>query len=420
MATALPAIEGEILPKTDATFVACRQVNGRINSLFGTSAEWKDALPADVLQHVKSLPNEELFPMGEKALRDVADDLVILAEIRDRFYHAKGKLMGYTGWKEFVAKNSAYSIRTIQRRLNEATGTKNETKVNDRYKAEVPAISEPEPEPDDIDTPEVKQVHNEGIANGDFWEDLYHKLNTIAPTISDGTEHVVATKLEESLTQPAKTQAEKNFQESVIALLEQIPKNFTEYAQKLKSRSVEPTELPTEELTFVTFSTDSSCIELSIHFEVGEISGGGMGEDGRVDLDMYHRIPLSATGYMPTYGKKTRTLFVPHFQAAAKVFQARLVRMNLWNAEMQERFSQALAPYIESSEPTSVSDDTDDILAEPLTAQERKIVKWLVNNNRKRERKAERHELKTVGVQTSLALPLVSEDVMTDLNAEVV
>lgn len=152
------AIEGEILPKTDATFVACRQANGRINSLFGTSAEWKDALPADVLQHVKSLPNEELFPMGEKALRDIADNLVILAEIRDRFYQAKGPLMGYANWKEFVAKNSAYSIRTIQRRLNEATGTKDETKVNDRYKAEAPAVSEPEPEPADIDTPEVSDV----------------------------------------------------------------------------------------------------------------------------------------------------------------------------------------------------------------------------------------------------------------------
>ena len=138
--TALPtpaAIEGEVLPKTDATNDAS-QANGRINSLFGTSADWRDALPTEVVQHVRSLSNEELFPMGETALRDIADNLVILAEIRDRFYHAKGSLMGYANWKEFVANNSAYSIRTIQRRLNEATGTKDETKVNDRYKA--PAI----------------------------------------------------------------------------------------------------------------------------------------------------------------------------------------------------------------------------------------------------------------------------------------
>ena len=144
----------EVLSKrdkqTDATNDAS-QANGRINSLFGTSAGWRDALPTEVVQHVKSLSNEELFPMGEAALRDIADNLVILAEIRDRFHYAKGSLMGYANWKEFVAKNSAYSIRTIQRRLNEATGTKDETKVNDRYKA--PAIEVPHKVSEPVDVP---------------------------------------------------------------------------------------------------------------------------------------------------------------------------------------------------------------------------------------------------------------------------
>ena len=140
----------EVLSKIDATNDAS-QANGRINSLFGTSAGWRDALPTEVVQHVKSLSNEELFPMGEAALRDIADNLVILAEIRDRFHYAKGSLMGYANWKEFVAKNSAYSIRTIQRRLNEATGTKDETKINDRYKA--PAIEVPHKVSAPVDVP---------------------------------------------------------------------------------------------------------------------------------------------------------------------------------------------------------------------------------------------------------------------------
>jgi hypothetical protein len=88
----------------------------------------------DVVAKYHALSNEDLFPLGEKALKDIADDIIVLYEIRQRFYAAKGSpLLGYQNWREFVERNSKYSIRTIQNRIAEVQG-KDESKVNDRYK----------------------------------------------------------------------------------------------------------------------------------------------------------------------------------------------------------------------------------------------------------------------------------------------
>jgi hypothetical protein len=58
------------------------------------------------VSYVQGLSNEELFPLGEKALRDIADDLVVLCEIRQRFYAAQGtQILGYSSFSEFVEKN---------------------------------------------------------------------------------------------------------------------------------------------------------------------------------------------------------------------------------------------------------------------------------------------------------------------------
>jgi hypothetical protein len=84
--------------------------------------------------------------LGEKALKDIADDIIVLAEIRQRFYLAKGKpLMDYLNWREFVERNSRYSLRTIQNRLAEVNG-KDESKVNDRFKEPKPDGEKPRPE----------------------------------------------------------------------------------------------------------------------------------------------------------------------------------------------------------------------------------------------------------------------------------
>jgi hypothetical protein len=101
----------------------------------GTTEEMVEVAPSDTLAAIAAMSNEELLPRGEKALQDIADDILILAEIRKRFRdtNRKGALLGYNSWKEFVEKNSKYSIRTVQNRLAEVNG-KDETKVNDRYK----------------------------------------------------------------------------------------------------------------------------------------------------------------------------------------------------------------------------------------------------------------------------------------------
>jgi hypothetical protein len=114
------------------------------------------------------LTDDELFPLGEKALHDVADDIIVLNEIRNRF-RLKGSMRGYSGWKDFVDRNSRYSIKTIQRRLQEVNG-KDESKANRQktcpdclekfpsktklkahqhkvHRAERPTVVKPAPEP---------------------------------------------------------------------------------------------------------------------------------------------------------------------------------------------------------------------------------------------------------------------------------
>jgi hypothetical protein len=96
-------------------------------------------MDVDVVARIHALSDAELFPLGEKALQDIADDIIVLAEIRQRFYEARGvPLRGYKNWREFVEKNSRYSLRTVQRRLTAVKG-KDETKINDRFKEPTPA-----------------------------------------------------------------------------------------------------------------------------------------------------------------------------------------------------------------------------------------------------------------------------------------
>ena len=86
----------------------------------------------------KSLPDEVLVPKCEASIRDLRDNLPYLLELRERFRLAKGKpILGYTGWQDFVSKNSAHSLRTIQRALagSRTTGPKaRKTEPNEAQK----------------------------------------------------------------------------------------------------------------------------------------------------------------------------------------------------------------------------------------------------------------------------------------------
>ena len=117
----------------------------RLKGFLGVSAETVSAMDQTVVEKYKVMSNAELFAIGEKALGDIADDIIALDEIRNRFRKGHA-ILGYANWKDFVQRNSKYSLRTAQRRLSEKNG-KDESKVNDRYKTPMCAVET---------TPEVK------------------------------------------------------------------------------------------------------------------------------------------------------------------------------------------------------------------------------------------------------------------------
>jgi hypothetical protein len=120
-AATAPAIEAE------TTNVVSEETN-RIKGFLGAGADEvtsvAQVLAPGSIAWVKSLTDAELFPLGERALQDIADDIIVLDEIRQRFRLAGGGMRGYSGWKQFVEKNSRYTMRTIQRRLNEVNGVR--------------------------------------------------------------------------------------------------------------------------------------------------------------------------------------------------------------------------------------------------------------------------------------------------------
>jgi hypothetical protein len=60
----------------------------RLKGFLGTAGEMTsiaETLAPHSIAWVKSLSDDELFPLGEKALQDIADDILVLDEIRQRF-----------------------------------------------------------------------------------------------------------------------------------------------------------------------------------------------------------------------------------------------------------------------------------------------------------------------------------------------
>ena len=133
--TAVQAVENA---STDAQFCACDTDQNRLKGFLGVSKETVEAMNQTVVEKYRAMSDAELFAIGEKALGDIADDIIALDEIRTRFRRGHA-ILGYVNWKEFVQRNSKYSIRTVQNRLAEIHG-KDESKVNDRYKNPMYAV----------------------------------------------------------------------------------------------------------------------------------------------------------------------------------------------------------------------------------------------------------------------------------------
>jgi len=115
----------------DATTCRMSAEQIRLKGFLGTTSEMTavaEVIAPATVAWVQSLSDAEIIPMGEKALGDIADNILLLDEIRQRF--RKGlPILGYTNWSDFVERNSKFSLRTVQRRLNEVNG-KDESKVN--------------------------------------------------------------------------------------------------------------------------------------------------------------------------------------------------------------------------------------------------------------------------------------------------
>ena len=202
----------------------------RLKGFLGVSAETVSAMDQTVVEKYKVMSNAELFAIGEKALGDVADDIIALDEIRNRFRKGHA-ILGYANWQDFVQRNSKYSLRTAQRRLSEKNG-KDESKVNDRYKTPVCAV---EPAPESLVGKQLLGVKKEPKKVSDC-EALFIRLNALVPTYSDGVEHVTVQLLESvcKLSEAGNlSNADKDFLQSIIPLLERISKDFSKYAQRL-------------------------------------------------------------------------------------------------------------------------------------------------------------------------------------------
>jgi hypothetical protein len=115
----------------DATSCRMPEEHNRLKGFLGTAHEITtvaEVVAPKTVAWVRSLSDAEIIPMGEKAIGDIADNILVLDEIRQRF--RKGlPILGYTNWSDFVERNSKFSLRTVQRRLNEVNG-KDESKVN--------------------------------------------------------------------------------------------------------------------------------------------------------------------------------------------------------------------------------------------------------------------------------------------------
>jgi hypothetical protein len=123
--------EAAIIEATLCEESSHQELNRTKGFLGATLGEVTDAVPPEhqpSLAEIKAMTNDALVLAGERAMQDIGDNLLVLDELRQRFRRGIN-FKGYAGWQDFVAKNSRYSIKTIQNRLAAKNG-KDESKVN--------------------------------------------------------------------------------------------------------------------------------------------------------------------------------------------------------------------------------------------------------------------------------------------------
>jgi hypothetical protein len=208
------------LVPSDAKTFAYPTANDSIKGFLGTADDIIGVLPRDPVAQIHAMTNEELFPLGERALKDIVDDIIVLNEIRNRF-RVQAPLMGYVNWKDFVEKNSRYSIRTVQNRLAELNG-KDTSKVNhDIGNMHTRRGEQHEP----------RQQEHEGEAPVEsVFKNLISALYSLTTSGNDGVEHKMVALLDEAELylnrNPTLSEGADSSRRTVVYLLNRIATEF--------------------------------------------------------------------------------------------------------------------------------------------------------------------------------------------------
>ncbi len=132
--------------------------------------------------------------------------------------------------KEFCEKHLHRTPRAVRYMLDGG----NDAYVPVGQGETISPASAPAVEPTQLTKP--KQVHVSGDEDASpFWKTLFHKLNALMPTYSDGVEHAMVTMLDEAYGEPLGEDG-ADFLKSIVPMLEKISADYAERALKLKTR----------------------------------------------------------------------------------------------------------------------------------------------------------------------------------------
>jgi hypothetical protein len=210
-----------------------------VKGLLGVSETFSEDFPQDPVREIHNLTDEELFRVGEKCLREITDDIIVLSEIRARFGKRGGTILGYNGWKDFVARNSKYSIRTVQNRLAEVRG-KDASKVNkitgNRYTRLTRAeqIAEDKAAGTYTNSFKAAQLANVEIRaarKASANADLRYRLAALLPIQCDGI-HAFESAVRDALQEKTSVESVR----ATIAAFQKVIKEFEGYVAKFESK----------------------------------------------------------------------------------------------------------------------------------------------------------------------------------------
>jgi hypothetical protein len=211
------------------------------------------ATPAQLQTDTSTAAREALAQKVAAAFARLADHKEDIERLWQEFASLQDgeTIMGCATKTEFCERVLGRSIRAIQYLLNGRTqlGRREQCSPHSAWQLDstdvttVGGQSQEQSQENSsnalADAPSIASGVASGVASGGFWEALHGRLNPLVPSFSDGAEHKTVEMLERALTEPAHTQAERNFRNYVIELLNNISEQFAQYAQQLQIKNAE-------------------------------------------------------------------------------------------------------------------------------------------------------------------------------------